>query len=88
METNNDSELIRYINLKLAALGQPSSNYYQKDQLRGDLLCPADTRVQAFLDSYLSDVAPGGAPRLLRPSSSTVPDSPASPHSRPAWPAR
>ena len=77
----HDQELARYINLKLAALGQPTSlttadryflemagpllrNYYQKDQLLGDRLCPADTRIQAFLDAYLSDVAPGGAPRL------------------------
>src|SRR5437879_2334457 len=76
-----DEELVRYINLKLAALGQPISrstadlyfleiagpllrNYYQKDQLLGDRLCPADARIQAFLDAYLSDVAPGGAPRL------------------------
>ena len=39
-------------------------NYYQKDQLLGYHLCPADARIQAFLDSYLSDVMPGGAPRL------------------------
>src|SRR5215470_15934179 len=78
---HNDEELVRYINLKLSALGQPTSrrtadpyfleiagpllrNYYQKDLLLGDRLCPADARVQAFLDSYLSDVSPGGAPRL------------------------
>ena len=77
----HDEELVRYINLKLAALGQPTSrstadphfleiagpllrNYYQKDQLLGDRLCPADTRIQAFLDAYLSDVRPSGAPRL------------------------
>ena len=74
-------ELFRYINLKLAALGQPCSestadrhaleiagpllrNYYQKDQLLGYRLCPADERVQAFLDAYLRDVSPEGAPRL------------------------
>ena len=74
-------ELIRYINLKLAALGQPTSrstadpelleiagpllrNYHQKDQLLGNRLCPADTRVQSFLDSYLRDVSPNGAARL------------------------
>lgn len=39
-------------------------NYYQKDQLLGYHLCPADARIQAFLDSYLSDVMPGGAPRI------------------------
>jgi hypothetical protein len=74
-------ELIRYINLKLAALGQPTSqstaepyflelagpllrNYYEKDLLLGDRLCPADTRVQKYLDDFLRDVRPEGAPRL------------------------
>jgi hypothetical protein len=74
-------ELIRYINLKLAALGQPTSrstadpafleiagpllrNYHRKDQLLGNQLCPADTRVQSFLDTYLRDVCPDGAARL------------------------
>jgi len=83
------AELLRYINLKLVALGQPSShsttdpyfleiagpllrNYYQKDQLLGDRLCPADTRIQQFLDVYLKDVSPGGAARL--PSNSFVLD--------------
>ena len=77
----HNEELFRYINLKLAALGQPCShstadrhaleiagpllrNYYQKDQLLGYRLCPADARIQAFLDAYLHDVMPGGAPRL------------------------
>ena len=95
METNNDNELIRYINLKLAALGQPTSqstadpyfleiagpllrNYYQKDQLLGGRLCPADARIQAFLDSYLSDVAPGGRPACPLPLSCSI---------APAWPA-
>lgn len=39
-------------------------NYYQKDQLLGYRLCPADARIQAFLDAYLSDIFPQGAPRL------------------------
>ena len=69
-------DLIRYINLKLAALGYPTSrsaagaeflelagpllrNFYQKDQLLTGHQCPADARIQAFLDSYL-----GGAARL------------------------
>jgi hypothetical protein len=77
----HDEELVRYINLKLAALGQPTSrsiadryfleiagpllrNYYQKDQLLADRLCPADARIQTFLDAYLSDVSPGPVPRL------------------------
>lgn len=69
-------ELTSYINLKLAALGQPVSrqtadprfleiagpllrNFHQKDLLLGDRLCPADARIQAFLDRYL-----GKSPRL------------------------
>ncbi len=77
----HQEELFRYINLKLAALGQPVSqstadrnaleiagpllrNYYQKEQLLGYRLCPADSRIQAFLNSYLKDVLPDGAPRL------------------------
>lgn len=78
---NRNAELIRYINLKLAALGQPTSrstadpefleiaapllrNYHQKDQLLANSLCPADARIQSFLDSYLRDVCPNGAARL------------------------
>jgi hypothetical protein len=78
---NRNAELIRYINLKLAALGQPTSrstadpefleiagpllrNYHRKDQLLGNRLCPADTRIQWFLDSYFADVCPQGAARL------------------------
>ena len=74
-------QLFRYINLKLVALGQPSSrstadpnfleiaapllrNFYQKDQLLAGRLCPADARVQEFLDSYLDGVCPEGTPRL------------------------
>ncbi len=84
-------ELLRYINLKLAALGQPTSeattdpyfldiarpllrNYYQKDQLLGDRLCPADARIQAFLHRYLCDVVTGETPRL--PSMTFVLDRP------------
>jgi hypothetical protein len=81
MSSLHEQELVRYINLKLASLGQPTSrstadrhflefagpllrNYYQKDQLLGDRLCPADARIQAFLDSYLRDICPGGAARI------------------------
>ena len=91
MARSDSAELLRYINLKLVALGQPSSrstadpyfleiagpllrNYYQKDQLLGDRLCPADTRIQQFLDAYLKDVCPGGAARL--PPNSFVLDRP------------
>jgi len=74
-------ELARYLDLKLAALGQPTArnaidpalletvgpllrSYHQKDQLLGQYLCPADLRIQSFLDAYLHDVCPSGAPRL------------------------
>jgi len=77
----DDQELIRYIDLKLAALGQSvraSSddpyflelagpllrNYHQKDLLLGERLCPADARIQAFIDDYLSDGTAAMAPRL------------------------
>ncbi|MDQ2949554.1 MAG: hypothetical protein M3Y27_27060, partial [Acidobacteriota bacterium] len=48
----------------LEVAGPLLRNYYQKDQLLGYRLCPADARIQAFLDAYLSDVLPDGAPRL------------------------
>jgi hypothetical protein len=86
-----DRELVRYINLKLAAMGQPLChqtadlqfletarpllrNLQQKEQLLGSRLCPVDTRIQAFLDAYLSDVCPHGAARL--PASTFVLDRP------------
>jgi hypothetical protein len=73
--------LDRYINLKLAALGQSTPrtaadpyflqlagpllrNIHQKDLLLRGLLCPVDARIQGFLDRYLRDVCPAGAPRL------------------------
>jgi len=76
-----DEELDRYINLKLAALGQPVNRstagsdfleiagpllrtYHQKDRQLGNWLCPSDSRIQDFLDAYLSDVCPQGAARL------------------------
>ncbi|HEY1759158.1 MAG TPA: hypothetical protein VGG72_27545 [Bryobacteraceae bacterium] len=74
-------ELARYLDLKLAALGQPTArtasdsllletvgpllrSHHQKDLMLGQYLCPADARIQSFLDSYLNEVCPGGAPRL------------------------
>src|SRR5262245_40209507 len=62
-----DLELIRYLDLKLAALGEPTSsvdagflelagpllrNHFQKDELLGWPLCPVDERIQTFLDEY------------------------------------
>jgi hypothetical protein len=49
-------------------------NYQQKDQLLAGRLCPSDTRIQNFLDSYLAGVCPDGAPRL--PATSFVLDRP------------
>ncbi|HEX2877674.1 MAG TPA: hypothetical protein VHP33_40775 [Polyangiaceae bacterium] len=74
-------ELDRYINLKLAAIGEPTNaalfdddflrltwpmlqNHYQKDELLGWPLCPADARIQAYLDDVLGDVCPDCVPRL------------------------
>ena len=83
----DDADLVRYINLKLAALGQPVSqhsdpdfieiagpllrNYYQKNQLLRDRLCPVDSRIQAFLDAYLA-----GEPVPRLPSDTLVLDRP------------
>jgi hypothetical protein len=49
-------------------------NYHQKDQLLGNQLCPADARIQGFLDDYLKPVSSNGAPRL--PSQTFVLDRP------------
>ena len=84
------SEVVRYIELKLAALGQPASvptdsdfldlarpllrNYHQKDLMLGENLCSADQRIQTFLDDYLRQECPRGAARL--PNSSFVLDRP------------
>ncbi len=74
-------ELAQYLDLKLAALGQPTArtasdsllletvgpllrSHHQKDLMLGQYLCPADLRIQSFLDAYLRPVCPGGAPRL------------------------
>src|SRR5512142_2095632 len=39
-------------------------NHLQMDRLLGWPLCPADARIQAFLDRMLASVCPGGAARL------------------------
>jgi phosphoenolpyruvate carboxykinase (diphosphate) len=84
-------DLIQYLQLKLAALGQPAAqnssdarflqiarpllrNHYEKERLLGNHLCPADARIQSFLDAYLADILPTGAPRL--PASTFVLDRP------------
>lgn len=64
----NPSDLLSYINLKLAALGQPPvsdgsgglldvaqpllRNYREKSRLLTHYLCPVDWRIQQFLDDY------------------------------------
>ncbi|MDX1982597.1 MAG: hypothetical protein SFV51_20160 [Bryobacteraceae bacterium] len=74
-------ELVRYINLKLAALGQPVSrstadpyfleltrpllrNYLVKDQMLGGHLCPADRRIETYLNDVLRQTCPDGVPKL------------------------
>src|SRR5277367_2506431 len=84
-------DLVQYLHLKLAALGQPAArnsadarllqiarpllrNHYEKERLLSSHLCPADARIQSFLDSYLADCGPEGIPRL--PASTFVLDRP------------
>jgi phosphoenolpyruvate carboxykinase (diphosphate) len=84
-------ELVEYLHLKLAALGQPTTaksgdarflqvarpllrSHYEKERLLGSYLCPADSRIQSFLDSYLRDCCPTGVPRL--PASTFILDRP------------
>ncbi|HEY2844418.1 MAG TPA: hypothetical protein VGJ09_12240, partial [Bryobacteraceae bacterium] len=90
LASQETSDLTRYVDLKLGALGLPAAgsndptfmetvapflrHCYQKDQLLGERLCPVDTRVQNFLDAYLLEVCPDGAPRL--PASAFVLDRP------------
>ena len=80
--------LIAYINLKLAAMGltvyskegtvflelanDMLANYREKERLLADYLPPADSRIQAFLDSYLADLPAEDRPRL--PSKTLVLD--------------
>ena len=79
-----DADVVRYIDLKLAALGYPASqhadsdfleiarpllrNYHQKDLMLGNLLCPADRRIQAFLDDYLEGCLPRRRGAASRPT--------------------
>ena len=70
-----------YINLKLAALGQPVvkgtsgfdflelandliKNHREKNRLLSTYLCPADQRIQNFLDSHLTEFRDKVHPRL------------------------
>jgi phosphoenolpyruvate carboxykinase (diphosphate) len=63
--------LVKYINLKLASMGLPHfegtdnreletawdliEHFREKDRLLTKHLCPGDTRIQNFLDTYLAD---------------------------------
>jgi hypothetical protein len=79
--SRDTTELIWYLNLKLAALGQPTGDgaaepgflqiarpllrsYETRDRLLGDHLCPADARIQAFLNDYLNGVGTSAVPSL------------------------
>src|SRR5580765_1831356 len=74
-------EIIRYINLKLAALGVATAgeggrtgflsvagdllaDYQEFSRLLDGYLCPADQRIQAFLDEHLADARPVAPARL------------------------
>src|SRR4051812_29525112 len=74
-------QLVRYINIKLAALGaSPVGDQAQTDfmevahdllaahreyrRLLDDYLCPADARIQAFLDEHLAGQSLNGPVRL------------------------
>jgi hypothetical protein len=80
IQPSNTDELVRYINLKLAASGlsvtgtkdnfflevaQPLlKNYREKNRLLTNYQCPSDQRIQVFLNDYLKDVAAPSAIRL------------------------
>lgn len=71
-ENIKSKRIKQYINLKLAALGQPDcvgeeedrtsdlandliKNFREKNRLLSNYLCPADQRIQDFIDSYLRE---------------------------------
>jgi phosphoenolpyruvate carboxykinase (diphosphate) len=54
---HSDDELMRLTRPML-------QNHFQKDEQLGWPLCPADVRIQAYLDDCLSGVAEGRVPRL------------------------
>jgi phosphoenolpyruvate carboxykinase (diphosphate) len=82
------TDLLPYLNLKLALLGQPSHpqndkllelihpvlrNFESKEHLLKNHLCPADRRIQNFLEHYLADA---GDPTPKLPSGTLVLDRP------------
>ena len=72
--------LIKYINLKLSAMGQPIyekagtaeleialdliANIRERDRILHDYLCPVDQRIQDFLNTYFGDICPDGVTAL------------------------
>ena len=89
-EIPRPKRVTEYINLKLAALGQPwyqsdskmeflelandlIKNHREKNRLLTDYLCPADQRIQTFIDNYLSEHRDTVNPRL--PSQTFIVDS-------------
>jgi hypothetical protein len=78
-DTDQEAREIQYINLKLAAGGRRHTgefrviclevawpllqNHQEKSRLLAGHLCPADRRIQNFLDAYLRRIA-GGGPRF------------------------
>lgn len=89
MESSPESaELLRYLSLKLAVMGQHLDqgdddfveiarpllrNYENKERLLKNYLCPADTRIQRFLDQHLEELG-DPVPRL--PGNTLVLDRP------------
>jgi phosphoenolpyruvate carboxykinase (diphosphate) len=88
-EIPDRNKLTDYINLKLAALGQPVvsgpsdsgfielandliRNYREKSRLLSAYLCPADQRIQNFIDAYLEDLKETFHPRI--PSDTFITD--------------
>lgn len=79
-DSGQEARVIQYINLKLAARGQPTyagvsndflevawpllQNHQEKSRLLAGHLCPADRRVQNFLDAYFKET-PGVDPVAL-----------------------
>ena len=89
-EIPRPKRVIEYINLKLAALGQPCyqsdsrmeflelandliKNHKEKNRLLSGYLCPADQRIQTFIDNYLAEFKDQLQPRL--PSNTFIADS-------------
>ena len=89
-EIPRPKRVTEYINLKLAALGQPwyhsesrmeflelandlIKNHKEKNRLLAEYLCPADQRIQTFIDNYLTDFKEAVHPRL--PSHTFIVDS-------------